>query len=334
MRYGDKWPEYARQWDAMVINASREQQFRTLALKFIDLKPRYVPLADQTGIPWQIFAVMHMRESDNDFSKSLAQGDPWNRQSTNEPISGPFSSFEESAIWTMNHDGLIKVVDWRLEKQLWHLERLNGMGYANGPKDIRSGITYPPMPSPYIWGGTNQQRPGKYIRDHVFDPDTMDTQPGCAPILWMIAKLDPTVQFVRETPMGIEPPSEVPVAEIDELRQTVTALSRQVAEIASILGQLVPKPPIVPVPPVTPVTPPVSTVPVTPPGKSPFDPTAPVNLSAIILGVISAIIGPKTGAINPLETGGLSSFLPFILGGSAGIGLPQLLFDRFFGPRK
>jgi lysozyme family protein len=205
--YGSKWPEYARQWDAMIINPSRDETFRKLALKFIDLKPRYVPLANQTGIPWQIFAVMHMRESDNDFSKSLAQGDPWNQRSTNEPISGPFSSFEESAIWTMNHDGLTQVIDWRLEKQLWHLERLNGLGYAQGPTDRRTGIKYPPMPSPYIWGGTNQQRPGKYIADHVFDPNTMDAQPGCAPILAMIAKLDPSVIFVRETPMGVEPPS-------------------------------------------------------------------------------------------------------------------------------
>lgn len=121
-----------------------------------------------------------------------------------------------------------------------------------------------------------------------------------------------------------------PMAEIDDLRKTVAELGKQVQEIADILGQLVPKPPVTQPPVVAPPT----SAPVTPVGKSPFDPTAPINLSTIILSVIAAIAGPKTGGINPLEAGTFSSFLPFILGGSATVGLPQLLFDRFFGPRR
>lgn len=323
MKYGTKWPEYARQWDAMIINSSREEGFRKLALKFIDLKPRYVPLANQTGIPWQIFAVMHMRESNNDFSKSLAQGDPWNRQSTNEPISGPFSSFEESAIWTMNHDGLTNVIDWRLEKQLWHLERLNGLGYALGPTDNRTGTEYPPMPSPYIWGGTNQQRPGKYIRDHVFDPNTMDTQPGCAAILWMLAKLDPTIEFVRETPMGVEPPTtgNPPMADTDlaellaiikkmETRQTL--MQMEIAAVRAIAAGETPEDPPE-VPPKTEPKPPVVVAP----------PIEPLDLKTLIISAIGAIVAPATGVSEAVDKGTLGSLIPYVGMAASAFGIPS-----------
>ncbi|WP_164937438.1 hypothetical protein [Bradyrhizobium guangxiense] len=46
-----------------------------------------------------LIAVSHYRESSQDFSKRLAQGDPWNRVSTHVPAGrGPFNSFEESLL--------------------------------------------------------------------------------------------------------------------------------------------------------------------------------------------------------------------------------------------
>jgi lysozyme family protein len=85
-------------------------------------------------------------------------------------------------------DGLSDVKDWRLEKCLYHCEIFNGAGY-----DMRG------LPSPYIWGGTNQQRAGKYVSDGQWSGSAWDGQPGCAPILLQIAALDPTVKFTRET---------------------------------------------------------------------------------------------------------------------------------------
>src|SRR6185295_1862273 len=116
----------------------------------------YVPIEAVTGVPWYMIALIHLRESDNDFSKSLAQGDPWNRRSKHIPISGPFRSFADSAVWSLRHDGLTSVRDWRLEKQLYYQEIYNGTGYDNRG-----------LPSPYLWGGTNVQRPGKFVRDGV-----------------------------------------------------------------------------------------------------------------------------------------------------------------------
>ncbi len=187
MRYSIKWPEYAKQWDAMVIKPARRHEFEQIAHHLVALKDHYVPIERATGVPWYMIALIHMREASNDFSKGLAQGDPWNRRSHNKPICGPFKSFFDSAIWALKHDGLTTVIDWRLEKQLYHHEVFNGTGY-----DMRN------LASPYIWGGTNQQRAGKFVSDGVFSRTTWDTQPGVAPIMKIMSEIDPSIKFVRE----------------------------------------------------------------------------------------------------------------------------------------
>ncbi len=187
MRYSIKWPEYAKQWNAMIINPSRQKQFDDIARKQVSLKNRYLQVQTLTNVPWYSVALTHLREADNDFSKGLAQGDPWNRRSTHEPICGPFNSFNESCVWALKHDGMTSVHDWRLEKILYWEEIFNGMGY-----DMRG------LPSPYIWGGTNIQKPGKYVEDHVFSKTRWDMQPGVAPILFTMSKIDNTIVFTRE----------------------------------------------------------------------------------------------------------------------------------------
>ena len=187
MRYSIKWPEYQQQWDAMKIKPARQAEFDHIAHKLVALKNKYLPIEDASGVPWWMIAVIHMREADNDFSKGLAQGDPWNRRSKNKPICGPFGSFVESAIWALRHDGLSSVKDWRIEKVLYFSEIFNGTGY-----DMRH------LPSPYLWGGTSIQRAGKFVRDRVFSSGAWDSQPGVAPILYTMGKLDQTIRFIRE----------------------------------------------------------------------------------------------------------------------------------------
>jgi lysozyme family protein len=100
-------------------------------------KGRYLAIARQAGMPdiaWVFIAVSHYRESSQDFSKSLAQGDPWNQVSHNVPAGrGPFKSFEDAAV-----DALVKcspfaarLKDWSIGGMLTNLERYNGIGYAN-----------------------------------------------------------------------------------------------------------------------------------------------------------------------------------------------------------
>lgn len=207
MRYRDKWPEYAKQWDAMVIKPSRRAEFVKLAEFALDNRKRYQAIANVTGVHWMLIAVLHRRESDADFNTYLGNGEPLNRKTREVPEGrGPFTgpnAFVDGAIDAVKLDGLSDVRDWRIEKMLYYCELFNGAGYHNGPFDKQTQTKYPPMPSPYVWGGTNIQKPGKYVRDHVFrttDKDgkqLWDSQPGCAPILATIAEIY-NVPFVRE----------------------------------------------------------------------------------------------------------------------------------------
>lgn len=189
MRYGAKWPEYAVMWDKMVIKPNREAEFRKLAQGLIINKARYVTIEKLTGVPEYMIAVLHLRESSANFNTYLGNGEPLNRVTRLIPKGrGPFASFEKGAVDALNVDGLASVKDWRLEKTLYYCELFNGAGYNNRG-----------LPSPYIWGGTNIQRPGKYIADGKWSSTAVDGQPGCAPILYMMSKLDPTIKFTRES---------------------------------------------------------------------------------------------------------------------------------------
>ena len=64
------------------------------------------------------------------------------------------------------------MIDWRLDKILYHSERYNGWGYH-----------FRGLPSPYIWGGRTIQRRGKFIADGKFSITTWDRQPGVASLI-------------------------------------------------------------------------------------------------------------------------------------------------------
>ena len=188
MRYAAKWPQYARWWDAMMINASRAHEFAGYALFAIDNKEIYQEIEAATGLPWHMVAVLHRRESGANFDSYLGNGQPLDRRTTDVPRGrGPFKDFISGAIDAVHQEGWSTITDWRLEKELFYCEAFNGPGY-----DMRK------IPSPYVWGGTNIQTRGKYVADGKWDPLELDTQPGCAPILKTIATLDTSVKFIRE----------------------------------------------------------------------------------------------------------------------------------------
>lgn len=186
----------ARRW----ANAKLLRDFSAIARHLVapHAKERYQAVSAKTGVPWAAIALIHERESSQDWTGSLAQGDPWNRVSVHVPAGrGPFSSWEEAAI-----DALVNCApyaarntDWSIGGTLTKLEQYNGLGYA------ARGVS-----SPYVWSGTDQYRSGKYVRDGVYDPNAVDRQPGCAGLLLAMMALDPTITFA-----GVGPASSVPV---------------------------------------------------------------------------------------------------------------------------
>jgi lysozyme family protein len=185
----------AKRW--AVARILKPGTFNAVARHLADpnAKARYQAVSARTGVPWTFIAVAHERESSQDWSGSLAQGDPWNRVSVHVPAGrGPFRSWEEAAIDALVncHPYAARNKDWSIGGTLSMLEQYNGLGYASRGR-----------PSPYIWSGTDQYVSGKYVRDGVYDPDVVDSQLGCAGLLKAMMALDPTITFTGT----ITPPS-------------------------------------------------------------------------------------------------------------------------------
>ena len=168
---------------------TRGPAFAIVAKRLVALeaRARYRFVSARTGIPWPVIAVIHERECSQDWTGSLAQGDPWDKVSVHVPAGrGPFKSWEEAAVDALVHCApyAARNKDWSIGGALTLLEQYNGLGYA------ARGV-----PSPYIWSGTDQYKSGKYVRDGIYDPNAVDQQLGCAGLLLAMMALDPSIAF-------------------------------------------------------------------------------------------------------------------------------------------
>lgn len=176
---------------------TRSSEFLPVAKRLLKEKTTYQRVEKSTGVPWFVVAVIHEREASGDFSRSLAQGDPWTRVSTHVPKGrGPFGSFYAAAEDALKNCApyAAKNTDWSVGGTLTILEQYNGLGYASRG-----------LPSPYIWSGTDQYVKGKYVRDGVFDPNEVDEQLGCAGLILQMQALDPSIRFEGAQASGSSP---------------------------------------------------------------------------------------------------------------------------------
>jgi lysozyme family protein len=185
----------SRRWKNMHVRSDKVALIDRVArrLSTPDSKSRFKDIQRATGVPWPVVAVIKEREAGADpgFSRSIAQGDPWNRVSVHVPKGrGPFPSWRAAAL-----DALVKCApfaarwrDWTYGGALTLLIMYNGLGYD------RRGL-----PSPYAWAATDQYKRGKYVRDGVFDPGVVDQQLGCAAILKRMGELDPDAKLKAES---------------------------------------------------------------------------------------------------------------------------------------
>ncbi len=173
----------AKRW----ANAKVTRNVSGIAKALVDAKPRYQAVEKASGVPWWAIAVIHARESSQNWRRSLAQGDPIDKISVHVPAGrGPFPDWESAAIDALVHcpPHLARKKDWSVGVALASLEAYNGVGYAARGK-----------PSPYLWAGTDQYTSGKYVRDGLYDPDHVDAQPGCAGMLKAMMTLDPSIKL-------------------------------------------------------------------------------------------------------------------------------------------
>lgn len=207
----------AKRWS--VAKLTRGPEFSSVAARLVAAQPRYQVIATKTGVPWKVIAVIHEREAGQRWDRSIAQGDPWAVKSTHVPIGrGPFNSWEEAAI-----DALVNCAphaskwhDWSPGGTMTLLEQYNGLGYANKG-----------LPSPYIWSGTDQYVSGKYIADHVFDPNIVDKQLGCAGLLMAMIDSDKSIEHGKISVSPIPKPTPAPQGWFATLLSSIASIFRK-----------------------------------------------------------------------------------------------------------
>lgn len=192
-RYAD---EYRRRFDAAKLDPETAKIVVAVAKRVLAGRARYEALSAATGVPWWWIGITHNREGSCNFATHLHNGDPLTARTKNvpagrPPVGSPPFSFETSAIdaLTMPGKNYDRIKVWDLVEVLLRFEQYNGFGYRS------QGI-----PSPYLWAMTNQSNErGKYIRDHVFDPDAPEKQVGCVAV--MLALRDLGVQLFPTDPL-------------------------------------------------------------------------------------------------------------------------------------
>jgi lysozyme family protein len=183
--------KYETLWATMKVHrAAQAQKMANLILKG---KARYKEVEKLTGVPWEFTGLTHYREATCDFRGVLHNGQKiigTDKKTTIVPKGrGPFNTWEEAAVDALVLMGLQKEKDWSVGRMAFLLEGFNGYGYHG------KGIN-----SPYLWGGTNHYTKGKYVRDHVYDPEHVDQQLGVMAIL----------KVLRETAVSTSDPKTKP----------------------------------------------------------------------------------------------------------------------------
>jgi len=246
-------PVYAKLWDELVPTPSRMPELERIAQRALNHKPTYQAVAQTVwGTPdyWYVVALIAQMEGGGGANTYLGNGQSLSRVTTEVPAGrGPFANFHDGAVDALHIDGLQKVHDWSAASVGYHLEGYNGWGYLSKP-----------TVSPYIASWSNKYRSGKYVADHVYDPNAVSQQPGALTILKVLTTLDKTIDLgapaVEKAPI---PPVAVPVSnpglatlmtELDKVThflQGVVTLVPKLAMFPIIGDPLKPMLPFVPV---------------------------------------------------------------------------------------
>ncbi len=190
---------------------TRSTQIEAMAAKIRANRSRYEAVSAKTGVPWDVIAVIHSRESSCNFAGVLHNGEHiigTGRKTTLVPKGrGPFSTWEEAAIDALANCApyAARNKDWSLGNTLDLLEGYNGLGYR------KKGL-----PSPYLWAGTDQYVSGKYVKDGVFDPNAVDQQLGAAAILMALRGKQYTgAQEQQPSPVPAQPATPKPASPVN-----------------------------------------------------------------------------------------------------------------------
>jgi lysozyme family protein len=182
--FKDLKDEYTALLKNMVVSTTTNTQAKTLATAVERIKAnqdQYKKVMQRTGVPWPIVGIIHSLEADCNLKLHLHNGNPLTARTRDEPSGRPPTGappfdWVDSAVdaLTMPNHFLDTVRSWPVERIAYELEKYNGFGY----RLQNTGVN-----TPYLWSFTNQYTKGKFIADHVFNPNKKSDQAGAMALL-------------------------------------------------------------------------------------------------------------------------------------------------------
>jgi len=176
--------EYTQLLAEMQVKDTWKQKYDRRARQILAFRSKYEEVEDKTGVPWQMVAAIHERESSCDFRTHLHNGDSLLRRTyhvpAGRPLGNPPFTWIESAVDALQMKGLHKITDWSDERVCYEMERYNGFGYRQ---------YHPRTLSPYLWSGTNHYASGKYVADGQWSSSAVDPQLGVVPLYFKLKEL-------------------------------------------------------------------------------------------------------------------------------------------------
>lgn len=158
----------------VTLTASQQAELKAFQDNWVANKGRYQAVAAKTGVPAELIAAIHYRESSMDFGTYLHQGDKLGKKAVHVPKNIPiFYVWEDAAVHALNmkkglRDALSMNENTTDESALTsYAEAYNGMGYSNRG-----------MASPYAYAGTDQYSKGLYVADGKFSKYAKDRRLG------------------------------------------------------------------------------------------------------------------------------------------------------------
>lgn len=182
--------EYDKMWQAMQVLPEHQAVIDRDAAKILTHKAQYEEASQQSGVPWYVIGLIDMMEAGGGCDAHLHNGDPLKNRTIHVPAGRPPAPQEppftwlQSALDALQYEGFDKIKSWPVSAIAGALEKYNGMGYH------MRGI-----PSPYLWSFSNQYHSGKFVADHVFDPNAVSQQAGAMPMLKSLMAQDSSINL-------------------------------------------------------------------------------------------------------------------------------------------
>lgn len=150
----------------------QKRELKSFKKNFEKNKAKYEEVEKRTGVPAELIAAIHWRESSGNFKTYLHNGEKLGKVTQLVPKGIYFEDWTDAAVHAIKSHNP-QIVDSNNVKTWYEFaERYNGLGYRN------KGVA-----SPYVWAGTDNYTSGKYVSDGKYSADYVDQQLGVALML-------------------------------------------------------------------------------------------------------------------------------------------------------